>query len=208
MKLVVKVGGAALEDKSTLQKCARAIVELSRDGHQVAAVHGGGSILTRTLQLLGKQSNFVNGLRVTDAETRDIALMVLAGAVNKGLVAAIGAAGLPAVGLCGGDGLSFRARKKNTNGCELGPASVVAIAIGLAEKRAVPAVDGFDVCEIRIGRNLPQCLGPYAYEGIVGGMDDQSRNRDPVDDISSSGPGIIIVGSGESAIVRSHAIIE
>ncbi len=120
MKIVVKIGGAALEDKSTLYKCAHAVVDLARDGHKVAVVHGGGSALTRTLKLLGKQSEFVDGLRITDAETRDIALMVLAGIVNKSFVAAIVAAGNPAIGLCGGDGMSFRARKKKTEGYDLG----------------------------------------------------------------------------------------
>jgi acetylglutamate kinase len=120
VKIVVKIGGAALEDKSTLYKCAHAVVDLARDGHKVAVVHGGGSALTRTLKLLGKQSEFVDGLRITDAETRDIALMVLAGIVNKSFVAAIVAAGNPAIGLCGGDGMSFRARKKKTEGYDLG----------------------------------------------------------------------------------------
>ena len=92
----------------------RAIAELVRDGNQVAVVHGGGVQLTRTLKALGKQSEFIDGLRVTDAETRDVALMVFAGRVNKGLVAALGALGQPAVGLSGGDGLLFRARKKRT----------------------------------------------------------------------------------------------
>jgi acetylglutamate kinase len=63
---------------------------------------------------LGKKSEFINGLRVTDAETRDTALMVLAGRVNKGLVAALGSVGQPAFGVSGGDGLMFRARKKRT----------------------------------------------------------------------------------------------
>ena len=99
MKIVIKIGGAALEDKSTLHKCAHAVVELARDGHRIAVVHGGGTALTRTLKLLGKKSDFVNGLRITDAETRDVALMVLAGIVNKSLVAGIAAAGHPAVGL-------------------------------------------------------------------------------------------------------------
>src|SRR4029077_1895650 len=115
-----KIGGAALEEKSRLRKCARAIVELAEDGHQVAVGHGGGSALTRTLKLLGKQSDFVNGLRITDAETRDVALMVLSGIVNKSLVAAIVAAGRAAVGLCGADGMAFRARKKQNQGCDLG----------------------------------------------------------------------------------------
>lgn len=119
MKYVVKLGGAGLEDPRLLAGSVRAIAELVRDGHQVAVVHGGGMQLTRTLQALGKESQFVGGLRVTDRETRDVALMVLAGRVNKSLVAAIGALGQPAVGIAGGDGLLFRARKKRT-GPDLG----------------------------------------------------------------------------------------
>jgi len=114
MKYVVKLGGAGLENPALLEGCVRAIAELVRDGNQVAVVHGGGVQLTKTLKALGKQSEFINGLRVTDAETRDAALMVLAGKVNKSLVAALGALGQPAVGLSGGDGLLFRARKKRT----------------------------------------------------------------------------------------------
>lgn len=115
MKYVVKLGGAGLETPELLQGSMKAIAELVRDGNQVAVVHGGGVQLTRMLKALGKQSEFVDGLRVTDAETRDIALMVFAGRVNKSLVAALGALGQPAVGLCGGDGLLFRARKKRTS---------------------------------------------------------------------------------------------
>jgi acetylglutamate kinase len=114
MKYVVKLGGAGLETPALLEGCIRAIAELVRDGHQVAVVHGGGVQLTRMLKALGLQSEFINGLRVTDAETRDVALMVLAGKVNKSLVAGLGALGIPAVGLSGGDGLIFRARKKHT----------------------------------------------------------------------------------------------
>ncbi len=83
MKYVVKLGGATLENSDLLHGCASAITELVRDGHKVTVVHGGGVALTRTLKLLGKQSEFVAGLRVTDAETRDTAVMVLGGQVNK-----------------------------------------------------------------------------------------------------------------------------
>ncbi len=114
MKYVVKLGGAGLETPSLLEGCTRAIADLVRDGHLVAVVHGGGLQLTRMLKALGKQSQFIDGLRVTDAETRDVALMVLAGQVNKKLVAGLGALGVPAMGLSGGDGLIFRARKKRT----------------------------------------------------------------------------------------------
>ena len=114
MKFVVKLGGAALEDAKLLDLAARAIFDMVQDGHQVAVVHGGGVQLTRTLAQLGKKSEFIAGLRVTDAETRDTALMVLAGRVNKSLVASLGQHGQPAMGLSGGDGHVFRARKKKT----------------------------------------------------------------------------------------------
>jgi acetylglutamate kinase len=119
MKIVVKLGGAALEDSALLQRAVLAIKQLA-DEHQVAVVHGGGAALTRMLAQMGKQSEFVDGLRVTDAETRDFAVMVLAGHMNKKLVAALNSAGQSAMGLCGGDGQAFRARKKKTIGYDLG----------------------------------------------------------------------------------------
>jgi acetylglutamate kinase len=115
MKFVVKLGGAALENPDILKTCAKSIVDLAQDGHQVALVHGGGVQLTRLLAQMGKKSEFVSGLRITDAETRDAALMVLGGRVNKTLVAALTQLGQAAVGLTGGDGHVFRARKKQTN---------------------------------------------------------------------------------------------
>jgi acetylglutamate kinase len=119
MKFVVKLGGATLEDAPLLQRCARAIATLAQDGHKVAVVHGGGVQLTRLLAQMGKKSEFIAGLRVTDAETRDAALMVLGGRVNKSLVAALTQCGQEAMGLTGGDGHVFRARKKRT-GPDLG----------------------------------------------------------------------------------------
>ncbi len=145
MKIVVKIGGAALEDKSTLRKCAMGIVELARDGHRVAVVHGGGSALTRTLKLLGKQSEFVNGLRVTDAETRDVALMVLAGIVNKSLVAAIGTAGVPAIGLCGGDGMAVP-RSQETQPAMTSALSVRSVRLNRAGWRRFGARAAFRFC--------------------------------------------------------------
>src|SRR5512146_294738 len=119
MKIVVKLGGATMEDNALLQRAALAIKQLASE-HQVAVVHGGGAALTRMLAQMGKQSQFIDGLRVTDAETRDFAVMVLAGHMNKKLVAALSAVNRRAVGMCGGDGLTFRARKKAPNGHDLG----------------------------------------------------------------------------------------
>src|SRR5436305_9322350 len=119
MKIVVKLGGTTLEDAGLLHRAVLAIKSLATE-HQVAVVHGGGSALTKVLSKVGKTSEFIDGLRVTDAETRDFAVMVLAGHMNKKLVAALGSVGQSAMGLCGGDGQAFRARKKMTIGHGLG----------------------------------------------------------------------------------------
>ncbi|HYG99429.1 MAG TPA: acetylglutamate kinase [Terriglobales bacterium] len=115
MRVVVKIGGAALESKEVVKTFAQSIARLTRQGHQVVVVHGGGVALSRTLSELGRETKFVNGLRVTDSATRDVALMVLAGQLNKMLVAALTASGQPAIGLCGGDLGLFRAAKKNAD---------------------------------------------------------------------------------------------
>jgi acetylglutamate kinase len=112
MKLVIKIGGAALDDKQLVSRFARTIPSLVREGHQLVIVHGGGAALSRTLKLLGCETTFINGLRVTDSVTRDVAIMVLAGQLNKQLVAAIGEAGQPALGICGGDLRLVLASKK------------------------------------------------------------------------------------------------
>jgi acetylglutamate kinase len=114
VKLVVKIGGAALDDPALVREFARATTRLVEDGHRVAVVHGGGAALTRVLRELGCESRFVDGLRVTDARTRDVAVMVLAGRLSKQLVAAMTAAGASALGLCGGDLGLLRAAKKLT----------------------------------------------------------------------------------------------
>ena len=111
MKLVVKIGGKAAEDAKGRRRLARQIVELQRAGHAVVVVHGGGSTLTRTLDRLGIPTEFYQGLRVTDAATRDVALMVLAGIVNKQWVAEFAALGQPALGISGGDAGLVRAKK-------------------------------------------------------------------------------------------------
>jgi acetylglutamate kinase len=112
MKLVIKIGGAALDDKDVVSTFAKTIPSLYRQGHKLVIVHGGGAALSRTLKQLGRETTFINGLRVTDSQTRDVAIMVLAGQLNKQLVAAIGEAGQPAIGMCGGDLRMVLAAKK------------------------------------------------------------------------------------------------
>lgn len=111
MTIVIKIGGQAQEDASVRRNVARQIGALCRSGHKVVVVHGGGKLLTETLQRLGIPTQFHEGLRVTDAATRDVALMVLAGIVNKQWVAELDAQGVGALGICGGDARLVQARK-------------------------------------------------------------------------------------------------
>lgn len=112
MKLVLKIGGAALESAALVKEFCATVAALAKDGHQVLVVHGGGAALSRTLKELGIEPQFVNGLRVTDAKTRDVAVMVLGGLLNKQLAAAIGGEGVAALGVCGSDLHLCVARKK------------------------------------------------------------------------------------------------
>src|SRR6202789_4578636 len=109
MRLVIKVAGALLERKETVQTIARQVSELARGGHELLVIHGGGKIFTSTLERMGISSRFVNGLRVTDRETRDAAVMVFAGLLNKKLAGAISLAGHPAVGISAADAACFLA---------------------------------------------------------------------------------------------------
>ncbi|HJY87047.1 MAG TPA: acetylglutamate kinase [Candidatus Acidoferrales bacterium] len=109
LRMVVKVAGALLEDPQATRSVARQAAELAHQGHQLLVVHGGGKLFTATLLKMGIESRFVNGLRVTDRETRDVAVMVLGGLLNKRLAAAISEAGHPAVGVCASDAACFLA---------------------------------------------------------------------------------------------------
>ncbi|MGC2293974.1 MAG: acetylglutamate kinase, partial [Candidatus Acidiferrales bacterium] len=104
-----------LEREETVQKIARQIAELARAGHELLVIHGGGKIFTATLTRMGIESQFVNGLRVTDRETRDAAVMVFGGLLNKRVAGAISLAGQPAVGISASDATCFLAEPMQVN---------------------------------------------------------------------------------------------
>jgi len=120
MRMVVKVAGALLDDAAAMQSLAGQVAQLAREGHEILVVHGGGKIFTATLKRMGIESRFVAGLRVTDRETRDVAIMVLGGLLNKRLAAAISAAGQRAVGICASDSNSFQAEPMTLDDVEGG----------------------------------------------------------------------------------------
>ena len=109
MKIVIKFAGALLEDGAPMRALARQVAALAKEGHELLVVHGGGRLFTETLKRMGFESKFISGLRVTDRETRDVAVMVFAGLLNKRLAAAISAEGQPAVGISAADAQCFRA---------------------------------------------------------------------------------------------------
>ncbi len=107
MKIVIKFAGALLEDGATVRSLARQVAGLAQEGHEILVVHGGGRLFTATLKRMAIESKFIAGLRVTDRETRDVAVMVFAGLLNKRLAAAISAEGQPAVGISAADAQCF-----------------------------------------------------------------------------------------------------
>jgi acetylglutamate kinase len=109
MRIVIKFAGALLEDTETVRCLSQLVAELARHGHEILVIHGGGRLFTATLKRLGIESRFVAGLRVTDKETRDAAVMVFGGLLNKRLSAAISAAGQPAIGISAADAACFSA---------------------------------------------------------------------------------------------------
>jgi acetylglutamate kinase len=111
VKALIKLGGTLLDSRELRASLASQVAAVERQGASVTLVHGGGKQMTRFLEERGIASRFVNGLRVTTPETMDAVLKVLAGSVNQELVAALIAAGAPAVGLTGIDGALVEAEQ-------------------------------------------------------------------------------------------------
>ncbi len=111
MTIVVKYGGNAMIDEALKQSFARDVVMLKAVGMNPVVVHGGGPQINGTLARVGKSTEFIDGLRVTDSETMDVVEMVLGGLVNKEIVNLINSHGGNAVGLTGKDGNMINAQK-------------------------------------------------------------------------------------------------
>ncbi|XKE45041.1 acetylglutamate kinase [Halomonas organivorans] len=109
--VVVKYGGNAMTEDTLIDSFARDMVLMKEVGINPVVVHGGGPQIGELLEKLKIESRFVNGMRVTDAETMDVVEMVLGGLVNKGIVNLINQCGGKAIGLTGKDGAQIRARQ-------------------------------------------------------------------------------------------------
>jgi acetylglutamate kinase len=133
--VVIKYGGAAMEDDALREEFARDVVLLKYVGLNPIVVHGGGPEITGYMERLGLPVEFVGGLRVSDADTVEIAKMVLVGKVNKEIVLRLQRHGQPAVGLCGDDGSLFRvSRRAGPDGEDIGfVGQVERVNIGVIE---------------------------------------------------------------------------
>ena len=117
--IVVKYGGSAMSNEELQKNVIKDVTLLKLVGFKPIIVHGGGKAISKWVAKAGKEPVFVNGLRVTDAETMEIAEMVL-GRVNKNLVAMVQELGVPAAGISGKDGMLLRCEKKLSKGEDIG----------------------------------------------------------------------------------------
>ena len=147
--IVIKYGGNAMINDELKEAVMGDIVLLSLIGIKVVLVHGGGPEITEMLGKVGKKSEFVDGLRVTDKETVDIVQMVLAGKVNKNLVNQLQCKGGKAIGLCGMDGHMIKAKPVNTQLGYVGDVTDVNVSpiLDVLEKGYIPVIStvGYDL---------------------------------------------------------------
>lgn len=142
--IVVKYGGSAMSNEELQRNVIKDVTLLKLVGFKPIIVHGGGKEISRWVEKTGKESKFVNGLRVTDEETMEIAEMVL-GRVNKRLVSMVEELGVKAVGLSGKDGQLLQVEKKYADGHDIGYVGEVkkvnpAILFDLLEKGYLPII--------------------------------------------------------------------
>jgi acetylglutamate kinase len=118
--IVIKYGGAAMIDPELSREFTRDVVLLKYVGMNPIVVHGGGPDITRYMERLGMTVEFVDGLRVSDEQTVEVAKMVLLGKANADIVLGLNRAGQPAIGLCGDDGGMFKVVKHMPGGKDIG----------------------------------------------------------------------------------------
>ena len=152
--IVVKYGGNAMVDEGLKEGFARDIVLMKLVGINPVVVHGGGPQINQLLDKIGKESQFIQGMRVTDRETMDIVEMVLGGLVNKDIVNLVNRHGGKAVGLSGKDGGLIRARKMIVTGKD-DPALSAPEIIDIGHVGEVDSVDPEIVTLLESGEFIP-----------------------------------------------------
>ena len=187
--IVVKYGGNAMINDELKEAVMGDIVLLSLIGIKVVLVHGGGPEITELLAKVGKKSEFVGGLRVTDKETVDIVQMVLAGKVNKNLVNLLESKGGKSIGLCGIDGHMIKAKKADEKLGFVGEITDVNVApvLDVLEKGYIPVVstvgcdDEGNVYNINADTVASRLAGELKAESLISMTDIVGLLRDKDD---------------------------
>lgn len=159
--IVIKYGGNAMENQDLKQSFARDIVLLKQIGINPIVVHGGGPQIASLLEKIGKKSEFVGGMRVTDSETMDVVEMVLGGLVNKEIVNLINRHGGQAVGLTGKDGQFIKAKKLTMT--QNSPETNVPEIIDIGQVGEVVSI-GTDVLDMLIDSHFIPVIAPIGVD--------------------------------------------
>jgi len=165
--IVIKYGGHAMVDDALKTSFATDITLLKQVGINPVVVHGGGPQIGQMLEKVGKQAKFVSGIRVTDSETMDVVEMVLAGLVNKEIVANINHAGGKAVGLSGKDGDLICARKLETEPDVSNPSLDVPEIIDLGHVGQVKHINT-DILKLLEQDRFTPVIAPVGYDKLEG----------------------------------------
>lgn len=187
--LVVKYGGNAMINDKLKDSVMRDIVLLSLIGVKVVLVHGGGPEITEMLNKMGKESKFVNGLRVTDKETAEVVQMVLAGKINKGLVGLLERKGGKAIGLSGLDGHMIKAKVKDEALGFVGEITDIDVTtvLDVLEKGYIPVIstvacdDDGNVYNINADTAAAKIAGALRAESLISMTDISGILRDKDD---------------------------
>lgn len=187
--LVVKYGGNAMINEKLKDSVMRDIVLLSLIGVKVVLVHGGGPEITEMLGKMGKESKFVNGLRVTDKETAEVVQMVLAGKINKGLVGLLERKGGKAIGLSGLDGHMIKAKVKDEALGFVGEITDIDVTtvLDVLEKGYIPVIstvacdDDGNVYNINADTAAAKIAGALRAESLISMTDISGILRDKDD---------------------------
>ena len=187
--IVIKYGGNAMISEELKDAVMGDIVLLSLIGIKVVLVHGGGPEITEMLGKIGKKSEFVDGLRVTDKETAEIVRMVLSGKINKGLVGLLGSKGGKAIGLSGFDGMMIKAKPMDERLGYVGDITEMNVQpiLDVLEKGYIPVVstigcdDEGNVYNINADTAAASIAGRLGAESLISMTDTSGILRDKND---------------------------
>ncbi|MEM9733583.1 MAG: acetylglutamate kinase [Pseudomonadota bacterium] len=158
--ILIKYGGHAMGDETLSQSFARDVALLQQSGVRPVVVHGGGPQIGNMLKRMNIESHFAAGMRVTDRATVEIVEMVLAGSINKGIVARFNGEGARAIGLCGKDGNMVRVRKMERT--ERDPDSQIENIVDLGFV-GEPQEVSREVLDLLIASNIIPVIAPVAF---------------------------------------------